>query len=108
MDRSEVYEHARSKGWVLVNDGDYGCVYRYVVALGGGVPPQHKYLYVMFGNSDEYNYNDTRLVMPHKGEILGVEQDDEGALLRWWLDGNEGSDDAWWNQLSKEEQDALA
>lgn len=52
---------------------------------------------------------DTCLIIPCESLIYKAEDDDgEGAdLLRWWIEGNEGSANHWWNQLTKEEQESF-
>lgn len=106
MDSSEIYDYALTKGWILVHEGDYTHVYEKDIS-NNGEHSSRKYVFVaLFGNG-EYDGDGSKLILPHKGDIFELDDDDDARVLTWWLDGNEGSEDAWFNQLSKEKQDAL-
>lgn len=106
MDRAEIYDYATSKGWRIISDQTSVCVYRFVETVGGDTP-RYRYLFVSFNASDEYDGDETRLVLPWRGDIFQTDDDQQAALLYWWLDGNTGDENDWWNQLAKKDQEVL-
>ena len=106
MMRHEVHALATKHHWQLIAEREYVDVFEQQT---GYVRPEksthasRKYLFVGFTGHDEYDPDDTRLVIPYKAEIFTLDDDDDRVLI-WWFEGHEGSDDDWWNQLSKEEQ----
>lgn len=106
MDSSEIYDHALTNGWILAHEGDYVHVYEKDIS-DHGEHSSRKYVFVAFRGNGDYDGDGSRLILPHKGDVIELDDDEDAKVLSWWLDGNEGSEDDWWNQLSDEEQKAL-
>ena len=109
LDRSEVYDLLHGKGWRHIADVGHTDTYRFNLGVAGQEDlVRHKYLYVNFDSYDELDGDETRLIIPHDAKIFQTDDDDEGDLLAWWAEGNEGDENDWWNQLSKEEQERIS
>ena len=110
MDSSEIYDYATKQGWLLIHEGDYTHVYEKqlsVTTIGcHGLHANRKYIYVSLHSNGEYDKDGSRMVIPHQGDMFVLDDDEDATVLIWWLNGNEGSEDDWWNQATVEERNA--